>query len=105
MMNEPKEWSVEEIDSAFNAYLWMHRESAVGRPFVKAELIREQQAGALSQRSKSSIERRFQNFSAIFQEHGLSFVPGYVPLSHVGRVVETRVLELMHRAGLLRESS
>jgi len=100
-MNEPQDWSVEEIDAAFDAYLWMHRESAAGRPFGKAELIREQQGGALSRRSKNSIERRFQNLSWIFQEHGLPYVPGYVPLAHVGRVVEARVLELMQRAGLL----
>jgi 5-methylcytosine-specific restriction enzyme A len=104
-MNYLGEWTIDEIETAFNAYVWMYEESAANRPIVKAELIRGLQAGALSHRSKSSIERRFQNFSWIFQEHGISYVPGYVPLPHVGRVVKTRVLELMQRAGLLQVSS
>jgi hypothetical protein len=99
-MKPVREWSLDEIDAAFRGYIWMYRECAAARPYVKQELIRELQKGSLALRSRSSIERRFQNFSWIFQQHGLSYVPGFVPLSHVGRVVEARVADLLHVEGV-----
>jgi hypothetical protein len=103
-MNESNLWSLQEVDAAFDAYLWMYREQAAGRTFVKRALIRELQNRVLVRRTKSSIEKRFQNFSSIFLDHGLSFVSGYVPLDHVGPSVERRVLDLMKSANLIPSS-
>lgn len=90
-----------EIDAAFEAYLEMFRYQKAGVPFVKAEIVRTLLGGALQQRSKSSVERRFQNYSSIFQQRGLPWVAGYAPLAHVGVVVSRRVNELIDQEGLI----
>jgi 5-methylcytosine-specific restriction enzyme A len=94
----PDDWSLGEIDAAFEAYVHMIEQQKAGRAFVKAEVIRDLRAGPLQSRSKGSVERRFQNFSHLFQERGLEWLSGYVPLAHVGLAVERRVEFLMERA-------
>jgi hypothetical protein len=95
-----REWSIEEIDAAFEAYLEMFHQQEAGKPFIKAVVVRNLMAGPLNQRTRSSVERRFQNYSAIFQHRGLRWVHGYAPLDHVGTVVSRRVNELINQAGL-----
>lgn len=96
-----RDWSTEEIDAAFEAYLEMFRQQEAGEAFVKAEVVRNLMAGPLQQRTKSSVERRFQNYSSIFQHRGLRWVSGYAPLDHVGIVVSRRINQLIDKAGLI----
>ncbi len=49
---------------------------------TKAELIRNAQAGALSSRSRPSVEAKLMNVSYCRQRAGLSVVAGYKPLSN-----------------------
>lgn len=95
-----KDWSTEEIDACFYAYLDMYRAQQAHQSFVKAEIVRMLLAGPLQQRTKGSIERRFQNYSHMFESRGLEWVKGYVPLAHVGVVVRTRVDQLINEAGI-----
>lgn len=95
-----RDWSIEEIDAAFEAYLAMFDQQKAGNPFVKADVVRNLMSGPLHQRTRSSVERRFQNYSSIFQRRGLRWVSGYAPLDHVGVVVSRRVNELIDQAGL-----
>lgn len=93
-------WSTEEVDACFEAYLELYKAQQAHQPVVKAEVIRLLLAGPLHQRTKSSVERRFQNFSHIFKSRGLEWVRGYVPLPHVGVVVTERLNTLLDKAGL-----
>jgi hypothetical protein len=52
-----------------------------GEPYVKADVVREL-GRILPARSKGSIERKFQNVSAILDEAGLPWIDGYEPLSN-----------------------
>lgn len=99
-MTPQRNWSVKEIDACFNAYLDMYKAQRASRPIVKAEIIRDLLAGPLQQRTRSSVERRFQNYSYLFEHRGLEWVRGYAPLAHVGVVVRQRVNELIEEAGL-----
>jgi hypothetical protein len=93
-------WSTAEIDACFSAYLDMYKAQQAHQPFVKAEITRTLLAGALHQRTRSSLERRFQNYSHLFEQRGLAWVQGYAPLAHVGVVVRERVNLLIDKAGL-----
>ncbi len=75
-------WTEEELKFAIQAYLQMLKYEKDGTSNNKSEITRELQ-GKIN-RSKGSIERRFQNISAVLDEHGLPFVKGYVPLNNVG---------------------
>lgn len=93
-------WSAPEIDASFAAYLQMLKQQEAGEPFVKAEIVRNLLAGPLHQRTRGAVERRFQNYSHLLQTHGLGWVRGYAPLSHVGSVVTERVNQLIEKADM-----
>jgi len=93
-------WS--ETENAAVSLLYCGMASAVmaGTKYSKAQLIREQQAGELSARSKGSIEAKLMNVSAIVVERALmtrlpsGHVPGYKPAPNyqtalVGAVIQT----------------
>ena len=93
-------WSDAEVEATLKAYLWMLQEQSAGREFVKAEVIRDLRAGVLKNRTKSSVERRFQNYSSVFSELDLPWVRGYVPLGHVGARVKELVKSHLAAEGL-----
>lgn len=66
-----------------------------GKKFVKAEIIRGLIAGSLKNRSKGSIEKRFQNISSVYQHRGEAWVKGYKPLSHVGTNVLREIIDII----------
>jgi hypothetical protein len=74
-------WTPEEIDVVIAAYFTMLDWQTSGRTFRKAEMLRSI-APSLPVRSKASIERKFQNISAIVREFGVAPVTGYLGLDH-----------------------
>lgn len=85
-------WTDEELKFAIKAYLKMLKSQNEKTPFVKTEINRELQAKI--NRSKSSIERRFQNISAVLNEHGLPIVNGYLPLDNVGPTNREKIWQI-----------
>lgn len=75
-------WTEIELLHAVEAYLQMLRCEKKQIPFVKTEINRQLQEKI--NRSKGSIEKRFQNISYVLNEHGLPYVSGYVPLKNIG---------------------
>ncbi len=76
-----KAWTRWEINAAVAAYLDMLQKERRGEPYVKASVIREV-GQLLPARSKGSVERKFQNISAVLDEAGLPWIDGYKPLSN-----------------------
>ncbi len=64
-------------------------------PYVKAEINRQLQ-GKIN-RSRGSIEKRFQNISSVLHAHDLPFVQGYVPLNNVGPTNEEKIWQLIQQ--------
>lgn len=70
------EWSDEEIDATVEAYLTMLNHEQQGKPYSKSSFNEELRRGALARRSKSSIEYRMQNISAVLEGLGMSRIQG-----------------------------
>ncbi len=81
-------WSESEesaIVKLYNVMAALDASGLLGRgkeKTTKAELIRNAQAGALSSRSRPSVEAKLMNVSYCRQRAGLSVVTGYKPLSN-----------------------
>lgn len=84
-------WAVEEIDIVVAKYFSMLRAELAEQPFVKAHINRDVQA--LTGRSRGSVERKFQNISAILLGVGAVFVDGYKPLGNVQRALREAVMD------------
>ena len=69
-----QKWSPDELKEAVKAYNQMRDLEISGKKFVKAEIIRGLIAGSLKNRSKGSIEKRFQNISSVYQHRGEAWV-------------------------------
>ncbi|QRK10989.1 HNH endonuclease [Archangium violaceum] len=78
-------WSDKENAAAVDAYFQLLRAEEAGQKLSKAQFIRALRSGTgpLPRRSRSAIEMKFQNISALLAEHGLPWVKGYAPLAHV----------------------
>ncbi|MBL81945.1 MAG: hypothetical protein CMM80_05290 [Rhodospirillaceae bacterium] len=90
-----QKWSPDELKEAVKAYNQMRDLEISGKKFVKAEIIRGLIAGSLKNRSKGSIEKRFQNISSVYQHRGEAWVKGYKPLSHVGTNVLREIIDII----------
>lgn len=73
-------WDDAELKALFDAYLRMLGDELTDRPYVKAAYNREVQ-GATG-RSRTSVEFKFANTSAVLQDLGLPWVRGYLPRSN-----------------------
>ena len=71
-------WSDTENDLIVADYLEMLRLELSGQPFVEAH--RNEALRAILKRSRSSIEFKHQNISAILQRLGLPWIAGYKPM-------------------------
>jgi 5-methylcytosine-specific restriction protein A len=98
-------WSKKEISATLETYYWMLKQQLAGHEFVKAQVIRELRAGPLASRTKGSVERRFQNYSWLFQQRGFPWVAGYVPLPHVGTRVAAIVDSFLTSAQIPNQAS
>lgn len=83
-------WAGDEIDVVVASYFGMLRAELAEQPFVKARINREVQA--LTGRSRGSVERKFQNISAILLSMGAVFVDGYKPLGNVQQALREAVI-------------
>ncbi len=87
-----KPWNRWEIDAAVVAYLDMLQKERRGEAYVKAGVTRDLGL-ILPARSKGSIERKFQNISAILDESGLPWIDGYKPLSNYQDELSAAVID------------
>lgn len=76
-----KDWSRAEIEAAVAAYVSMLEREIRGEVYLKREVVRDLQP-LLPARSRGSIERKFQNISAVLEEQGCDWIDGYKPLTH-----------------------
>jgi 5-methylcytosine-specific restriction protein A len=95
---DSNKWTDVEYMETVKAYLWMLEQEKNGNPYSKSEVNKLLRSGALSSRTKGSIEYRMQNISAVFQELCLPWLYGYKPAVNVG--VESKK-KIKHYAGLL----
>jgi hypothetical protein len=98
-----KAWTRWEVDAAVVAYLDMLQKERRGEAYVKAGVVRDV-AGLLPARSKGSIERKFQNISAILDESGLPWIDGYKPLSNYQDELALAVMEAVGSRRRLAEA-
>lgn len=87
-----KPWNRWEIDAAVAAYIDMLQKERRGEPYVKAQAVRTL-GEILPARSSGSIERKFQNVSAILDESGLPWIEGYKPLANYQDELAIAVLD------------
>ncbi len=85
------EWSDAELHKAVKTYLWMRRQESDGIPYSKADVNRSLREGPLRSRSKSSVEYRMQNISAVLEELCLPRIQGYVPAKNLGDGIRNRI--------------
>jgi len=76
------DWSREEAERTVHSYFDMLELQSQGRSFSKSE-FNEQLRGHLTSRSKASIELKHQNISAVLDEFGLPYIPGYKPRANI----------------------
>jgi hypothetical protein len=75
------DWSEEEVRIVVSDYFDMLQLESEGKPYAKAAhnlALR----GKLRSRSKGSVESKHQNISAVLNDLGLPFIPGYKPRGH-----------------------
>jgi 5-methylcytosine-specific restriction enzyme A len=94
------DWTDEELSAAVNAYLYMLRSELEGRAYVKSAVNKSLREGALSARTKASIEFRMQNISATLYDLRIPHIFGYLPAKNVGSGVKSRILEVLNRHGI-----
>jgi len=79
-MQEPKHgtvWTTEELDVIVADYFEMLGHELAGRVYVKSR--HSAALMALLGRSHRSVEFKHQNISAVLDELGLPWIPGYIP--------------------------
>ena len=84
------DWSEEEVRLTVADYFDMLRLEAERRPYVKAEhnrALRER----LRSRSKSAVELKHQNTSAVLNELDLPYIPGYRPRGNYQQLLRDEV--------------
>lgn len=85
-------WTREEVEATVADYLAMLVEFHSGLPLNKAEHNR-QLLKLLSDRTRSAIELKHQNISAVLVEAGLDYLDGYLPAKNYQRLLGDVVLE------------
>jgi len=94
-MSLTTKWTDEELHQAVETYLKMLKYQQNNTPFIKAHVNSELQ-GKID-RSRASIEMRFQNISYVLYTHKRPFVTGYLPLSNVGPTNEEKIWQLIQK--------
>lgn len=86
------DWSTVEVEAAVRDYLDMLTKELRGDHFNKAAHNRQLRQ-LLAGRSKSSVEMKHQNISAVLIELGYPSISGYKPLPNFQRTVLPRIVE------------
>lgn len=90
-----EDWTGEEVSAAVDAYVEMFINQRAGVPFSKAKVNENLRKGALSKRSKGSIEYRMQNISAVFDDMKMPWLIGYKPARNIGPKVKAQIKRLL----------
>lgn len=98
-----EDWSAEEVDSAVACYFEMLSLEAQQVNYKKTDFnltLRQQ----LRNRSKSSVELKHQNISAVLHSMELPFIPGYKPRSNAQLLLRKAVQKfVLDRSDLLKK--
>src|SRR4051794_39350868 len=94
-------WTDDELRAAVEAYARMFDADCAGVSYSKSEVRQELLAGALPSRTKGSFEYRMANISAVLNEAGAAWLPGYRPARNVGANVKARLIPFLRTTGLL----
>jgi hypothetical protein len=84
-------WATSEIEATVAAYFEMLRLELAGIAYVKAKHNRR--VTELTGRSRTAVEFKFQNISAVLVNHGQVYVRGYLPAQNYQLALEAAVLE------------
>jgi hypothetical protein len=87
-----RDWSSEEVGLIVADYFAMLRAELAGEPYNKAEHNRALQP-LLDGRSKSSIEFKHQNISAVLAENGQPYIAGYRPARNYQKAILPLAIE------------
>jgi hypothetical protein len=88
-------WSNEELEAAVEAYLQMLWLEAKGQAYNKTAISRALIAGPL--KGRTSTDRRMQNISAVLQEMGRNWIPGFKPLANIGTATRKAIKQIVDR--------
>jgi hypothetical protein len=88
-------WTQAELHLAADADLKMLKYQQNDTPYKKSEMSLELQGKI--ERSRSSIDMRFQNISCVLDSHKLPYVTGYLPPSNVGRTNAEKIWKLIQQ--------
>lgn len=91
-----QDWTPEEVQVTVQDYFEMLRLESTGTAYNKSE-HNEQLRVKLPARSKSSIELKHQNISAILNQIGLPYIRGYKPRSNLQELLRQTVLEYVEK--------
>src|SRR4051795_7526837 len=87
-----KPWSRLEVDLIVADYFLMLRAELAGEPYSKADHNRALQP-LLDDRSKSSVEFKHQNISAVLADRNHPYIQGYKPARNYQRIVLPQAIE------------
>jgi hypothetical protein len=91
-----QDWTPEEVEATVRDYFDMLRLESAGTPYSKSE-HNERLRGKLPTRSKSSIELKHQNISAVLDQLGLPYIRGYKPRSNLQDLLRRTVLSFVEQ--------
>jgi 5-methylcytosine-specific restriction protein A len=95
MSNE--NWTIDELRETVLAYVEMLHMELDGKNYKKSVYNENLRNNGIN-RTKSSIEYRMQNISAIFEKIGLPIVNGYLPARNVGERVTNEIIQIINEA-------
>lgn len=96
------DWSDREVLIVTDHYFRMLKAERRGQPYVKAHHNRQVRE-LLTTRTKGSVERKFQNVSAVLDSLGVPWIQGYKPLSNSQAALRDAVAEALDADGELAE--
>ncbi len=99
------DWSDREIEATVEAYVWMLSQEALGAKYSKAAVNALLRKNVLSLRSKSSVEYRMQNISAVLEGLNLPRIVGYLPAKNVGAKVSNEIKKTLLALGQISVES
>jgi 5-methylcytosine-specific restriction enzyme A len=91
-----RDWSDKELEAAVDAYIEMLEYEKGGKPYSKTEINKalREKGEPLEGRTKSSVEYRMQNISAVLMDAGLPVVKGYAPAANVGEGIRAKIWKI-----------
>jgi hypothetical protein len=85
-------WSRHEVELIVADYFLMLQAELAGEPYNKADHNRDLRP-LLNNRSKSSVELKHRNISAVLEQMGLPYVDGYLPARNYQKTVLPQAIE------------